>query len=588
MSQFHFKVNLKGMIDLLSNHLYSTPHVYLRELIQNGVDAITAHKKVMAEYEGTIGIELFTSPTKPPTLYIEDNGIGLTEEEVHQFLSQIGQTSKRGDEEQDFIGRFGVGLLSCFIVSEEIVLITRSVHSDEVIEWRGKPDGSYQIKKLDQEMSPGTKVFLQSKRGFEEYFQPNSVRRYVKHYGEFLPYPIYFYGEEQIRLNAKRAPWEMTTELALQYAEERNGEIYLDAIPLSSTIGGVKGIAYVLPYAVSTNAKQSHQVYVKQMLLSEKVSNILPDWAFFVTGILNANELRLTASREEFYQSDLLELVRAELGDCIKKYLVNLAEKQSDTFWKILDVHYSSIKSLAVEDDELYALFIDWLPFDTSLGRKTIKEIRSEGEMILYTSSVDQFRQVSKVAKAQSVLLLNGGYVHDKELLRKLPNVFPELEIQEVDASTFSENFVDLTLTEREEGYAFLRIANLVLQRFQCECDVKKFNPSELPALYTSNKEAAFFRNASYTKEETNDLFASIIDQMVVEGVKPTFAQLCFNYDNPTIQQLFHSDDPELQRSVIETLYVQALLLGHHPLKQSEMKLLNKNLRQFINWRLEK
>ncbi|MDQ0416599.1 molecular chaperone HtpG [Croceifilum oryzae] len=588
MSQFHFKVNLKGMIDLLSNHLYSTPHVYLRELIQNGVDALTARKKVTAEHEGTIGIELFTSPTKPPTLYIEDNGIGLTEEEVHQFLSQIGQTSKRGEEEQDFIGRFGVGLLSCFIVSEEIVLITRSVHSDEVIEWRGKPDGSYQIKKLDQEMLPGTKVFLQSKRGFEEYFQPDSVRKYVKHYGEFLPYPIYFYGEERIRLNEEIAPWEMRTEAALQYAEARNGARHLDAIPLSSTIGGVKGIAYVLPYAVSTNAKQSHQVYVKQMLLSEKVSNILPDWAFFVTGVLNADGLRLTASREEFYQSDLLELVRVELGDCIKKYLVNLAEKQSDTFWEILDVHYSSIKSLAVEDDELYALFVDWLPFETSLGRKTMKEIRSEGDMILYTSSVDQFRQVSKVAKAQSVLLLNGGYVHDSELLRKLPNVFPELEIQEVDASTFSENFVDLTLKEREEAYTFLRVANLVLQPFQCECDVKKFNPSELPALYTNNKEASFFRNASYTKEETNDLFASIIDQMVVEGVKPTFAQLCFNYDNPTIQQLFHSDDPKLQRSVIETLYVQALLLGHHPLKQSEMKLLNKNLRQFISWRLEK
>lgn len=582
MSDYHFKVNLKGMIELLSNHLYSTPQVFIRELIQNAVDAITARMQSDPLFEGKIGLEVFRPEGTRPTLYIEDNGIGLTEEEVHQFLAQIGQTSKRSEHESDFIGRFGVGLLSCFIVSEEIVVITRSIKSDETIEWRGKPDGSYQIRKLDKSMSPGTRIYIQSKEGFERHFDPDKVMEYARYYGEFLPYPIFFYGEQEVRLNAERAPWDMSPLDALVYGKNKWNTDFIDAISLHSPLGEAKGVAYILPYAVNLQSKRKHRVYVKQMLLSEKVEKIMPDWSFFVTCILNVNNLKPTASREEFYEDALLDMVKKELGDCIKRYLRQLAEQNSPLLKQIIRIHYSSLKLLALEDDELYGLFIDWLPFETSLGQMTMGDIRRQSKVIFYTPSVDEFRQISKVAKAQSRCVVNGGYMYDVDLIEKLSRVFPDTIVERVDPSAFTQGFADLTLDEREQAYRFMRIANETLQPFRCAAEIKKFHPHDLPALYTTSEEGLFLRMAEQTKEETHPIFASIIQQVATHRVNKEVAQLCFNYENPIIQKVIQVHDEELCRLIVETLYVQALLLGHYPLKQQEMILLNSGLIRFI------
>ena len=113
MSDYRFKVNLSGMIEILSDHLYSSPDVYIRELLQNAVDAVVARKKNsspadLAGYEGNIDVYL-----EDNTLRFIDNGIGLTDEEIHKFLSIIGESSKKQLDEaalrSDYIGKFGMG-----------------------------------------------------------------------------------------------------------------------------------------------------------------------------------------------------------------------------------------------------------------------------------------------------------------------------------------------------------------------------------------------------------------------------------------------------------------------------------------------
>src|SRR5438105_7696174 len=157
---FKFQINLRGIIDLLSNHLYSGPEVFVRELLQNGVDAIRARTALEPEFSGEITIEAHNRRGKRPTLIFSDNGIGLTEEEIHRFLATIGESSKKGDlwdKPMDFIGQFGVGLLSCFVVSDEIVVITRSARPGHpAMEWRGRPDGTYTIKVMEGDLAPGT------------------------------------------------------------------------------------------------------------------------------------------------------------------------------------------------------------------------------------------------------------------------------------------------------------------------------------------------------------------------------------------------------------------------------------------------
>jgi molecular chaperone HtpG len=122
----NFQVNLEGIVSLLSSHLYSSPKVYVRELVQNSVDAITARMKLEPGLNPSIRIQVV--PGDRPSLVFEDNGIGLSMDEVQEFLSSIGSSSKRenGRSSDDFIGQFGIGLLAAFMVTDEIVMITRS------------------------------------------------------------------------------------------------------------------------------------------------------------------------------------------------------------------------------------------------------------------------------------------------------------------------------------------------------------------------------------------------------------------------------------------------------------------------------
>ena len=148
---FIFKVNLGGMIDILANHLYSSPDVFVRELLQNGTDAISGRKLLAPDFQqGCIRIRI----QEQKSLSFHDNGTGLTEEEIHQFLAVIGQSSKRdlqtGRILEDYIGRFGIGMLSCFMVTDTIVMKTKSVKNPaHAYEFRGSPDGTYSITELE-------------------------------------------------------------------------------------------------------------------------------------------------------------------------------------------------------------------------------------------------------------------------------------------------------------------------------------------------------------------------------------------------------------------------------------------------------
>ena len=202
----NFQVNLQGIISLLSNHLYSAPKVFVRELLQNSTDAITARQQLIPGFTGQVSIHL--TDEERPTLTFEDNGIGLTEEEVRLFLSNIGASTKRDSD--DFIGQFGIGLLSCFMVTNEIVMITCSAKGGPAIEWRGKEDGTFITRRLKKKMAPGTKVYILPNKSSAHLFTRDTLTQLIKEYGDLLPYPVMLTqeGSASEQVNSGVAPFE--------------------------------------------------------------------------------------------------------------------------------------------------------------------------------------------------------------------------------------------------------------------------------------------------------------------------------------------------------------------------------------------
>jgi molecular chaperone HtpG len=590
MAEHKFQIDLRGIIDLLSNHLYSGPQVFVRELLQNGVDAISARRELDRDHAGEISIEVLErrGDTAPGVMF-EDNGIGLTEEEVHRFLATIGESSKRGEIEatRDFIGQFGIGVLSGFVVSDEITMVTRSAKPGaKTIEWKGRPDGTYAVEVMDVDLTPGTRVYLRCKRGYEAYFTAQRIHDLARHYGGLLPWPIRLvHREDTHTINDEQPPWRrehrtarQEREAYLEFGRRVFEQDFFDYVPLHSEVGEVEGAAFVLPFAASPSIRRSHRIYLKNMLLSENAEHLLPEWAFFVKAVVNADDLRPTASREAFYEDATLEATRDALGEQLRGYLVQLSREDPVRLEQLIALHHTSIKALATHDDEFFSIMIDMLPFETTIGRMSFGEYRARQPLIRYVPTVDQFRRIAHVANAQGLCVINGGYAYDSELIERFGQFYDDAKIERVDSRELSEEFRELSLNERQHVFELVRLADLVLQPYKCQTDVKHFEPKSLPALYTTSAATDFRRDIERTRDVSNPLWSSVLENLAAARPGSEFALLCFNYDNPIVTRLARLGSDELKKTAIEMLYVHALLLGHHPLSGKEMKLLNSSL----------
>ena len=587
----NFQVNLEGIIALLSNHLYSAPKVYIRELLQNATDAITARKKIDPGFEGQVHVHVFAGET--PSLSFEDNGIGLTPEEVQLFLSNIGASTKR-DGSTDYIGQFGIGLLACFMVTDEIVLITRSAKGGPAIEWKGKADGTFVTRLLSTDCEPGTKVFLRAKSDAEYLFEPDKVEALLRYYGDLLPYPVLFSAEhkEEQQVNRGLAPFEKTAadavkanEILLDFGKDTFNEEFLAAIPLRSTGGKTTGVAYILKTTPSLANKPKNKVYLKRMLLSDENQDILPDWAFFVKAIINTNELKPTASREAFYQDETLAKVRKHMGRCIRNYIVQLHQEKPALLEKIIETHRISMKMLAKDDDELFRIIIHHLRFPTTLGNFTIREYLQHSTVLYHIPNLEDFEKIKNIAKSHGMVIINSRFDFDEELLDKLPTIYEGIQVVKTDVHALLERLETLYDLEQKDMEPLLEIAEEELSQFRCKAIARKFEPVEIPALHYMDSLLNFERYTDRVKAELPSLWGNILGGLS-EG--KGFATICFNYNNPLVQQLAGMKNTTVVRHYVRLLYIQALLLGNFQLTSEELGLLTEGLSGLLQSHIEK
>ena len=185
-----FHVDLRGVVDLLSHHLYSGPRVYLRELLQNSLDAVTA--RTQDDPQAPRRVRIVPADLSPDgCLHVDDSGIGLDEDGIRAVLATIGASTKRdalGLARESFLGQFGIGLLSCFLVTDEIRVTTRRAGTDETWLWVGRDDGTYSVALSPQPRAePGTDVALRPRGSAADLLSAEVVERLASSYASYLP-----------------------------------------------------------------------------------------------------------------------------------------------------------------------------------------------------------------------------------------------------------------------------------------------------------------------------------------------------------------------------------------------------------------
>ena len=587
-----FQVDLRGVVDLLARHLYSGPRVYVRELLQNGVDAITARRAVDPDAPATVRLR----PGDDGTLEVTDTGVGLTPAQAEELLATVGRSSKRdldlGLGREEFLGQFGIGLLSAFMVADEIELVSRSAVDPDAppVRWVGHADGRYDLTVLpaDTPVPVGSTVRLRARRDTDHWLAAETVVALAQEFGALLPVDVAVEvplpgaeGTAWRRVSEPVLPWraqyadddERAAALAA-YCERTLGFTPLAHVDLEVPLAGLSGVAFVLPTAVPPGAGSRHRVYLKRMLLGTQVEDLLPDWAFFVRCVVDTGVLRPTASREQLYTDDTLLAAQEALASQVRAWTVDTLTAGTPVSRQVVTTHHLALRSLAVVDDEVLELVAQVLPFETTDGMQTLAHVREHHGDVVHTTSVEDYRRIAPVARAQGMTVVNAGYVYDAELLGRLTRR-PGWRVRELQARDVAQVLEPLEPHRELAVLDQVQAAQHVVRPLDCDLVVRRFAPDQVPAVLLEDRDARHASDVRRTVAEADDLWGGVLAGFGGDTQEPA-RRLVLNDTNPTVQRLLSAapDDPVLAAGV-RSLYVTAVLLAGEPLRVREAELMN-------------
>ncbi|MDO6452270.1 molecular chaperone HtpG [Neptunomonas phycophila] len=375
-----FQTEVKQLLNLMIHSLYSNKEIFLRELISNASDASEKLRYEalsngdLYENDGDLKIHVsFDEAAK--TVTIEDNGIGMSRDNVIEHLGTIANSGTAnflnqlsGDQAKDsqLIGQFGVGFYSAFIVAKKVDVFTRRAGqpSTEGVHWSSEGEGEFTIESIDKP-SRGTKIVLHLKEGEEEFANGARLRNLVRKYSDHIALPVVMQkeaplGEEQDgeekavaepedeTVNSATALW---TRNKADVTDEEYAEFYKHIshdynTPLTWAHNRVEGnleytsLLYVpehAPYDLwNREAPRGLKLYVQRVFIMDQADQFLPLYLRFIKGVVDTNNLSLNVSREILQKDPNVDKLRTALTkrvlDMLAKMGKNEPEKYAE-FW---------------------------------------------------------------------------------------------------------------------------------------------------------------------------------------------------------------------------------------------------------------
>lgn len=603
MSQ-RFKVDLGGLVELLSKNLYSGPQVYLREAIQNGVDAITARREQDADAPARVLLEPWEDGTG---ITITDTGVGLTAEQAEEFLATIGRTSKRdevfNEGRTEFLGQFGIGLLACFLIADTVEVTSQSVLPGAApVRWLGHADGTFEVLQLasgedaaGQLPEVGTTIRLKARADAAHWVAEETVVTLTSDYADMLPVEVAVRvtaAGQRIwrRISLPALPWargegehqpnQHERALALtNYAEKTLSFTPLAALELNVPATGTTGVAYVLPQAVSPGSGR-HRVYVKNMLVNAREDTLLPDWAFFVRAVVNSESLTPTASREQLREDEILLLTREAIGEQLKTWITATLSEPSALRDRFVETHSLALRAVALASDDMLDVVASSLPFETTGGIATLAQVIEETGQVLYTPTTEAYRRVAPVARAQGLWVVNGGYVYDADLLAKLADR-PRWKVTELTSKDITQTLAAVEMEREFEVLRGLERARAVLAAQDCGVLLRTFDPAEVPAVLLRDADAERARDLAQEAEDAGGVWGGLLGSFTEATTEPT-RTLVLNDANENTRRLLHQPEHASFEPGLTTLYLSALMLAGEGLRGAETNLLSDSLAQLL------
>ena len=523
MKKKAFKAESKKLMDLMINSIYTNKEIFLREIISNASDAIDKlHYMSLTDKDIKVDTSKFNIHITPDkenkTLTISDNGIGMTEEELENNLGTIAKSGssdfKENNEHKeniDIIGKFGVGFYSAFMVANKVEVISKKYGTDKANKWISRGLDGYEIEPATKE-NYGTDIILYLKDDTEDekyskYLEEYEISTLIKKYSDYITYPITMY-ETHKHLKPKKDEkdpdeYEEHTELETlnslipiwkkdksKITDEEYNTFYSDKFfdyeePIAHIHTKAEGtieytsLVYIPSHApfdyYTKEYEKGLQLYSNGVLITDKCSDLLPDYFSFVKGVVDSPDLSLNISRETLQQNRILKTIANSIESKIKKELETMRDEDRAKYEKFytafgMQIKYAVYNNYGIDKDKVK----DLVMFISSNDKKytTLKEyvsrMKEDQKDIFYAcgESVDKIDLLPQVEAAKEKgyeILYCTEYVDEFALMtlrsyeeKEFKNVCSEnanLETEEEKKELEEKN------TEAKEMFTFMQEA---------------------------------------------------------------------------------------------------------------------------------
>ena len=521
MERGNISVSTENIFPIIKKSLYADQEIFLRELIANAVDASQKIRYLssMGEFQGELGeLEIRVRLDKEAkTLTISDRGLGMNAEEVKKYLNQVAFSGaeeflkkfKDAEQNEDIIGKFGLGFYSAFMVASEVEVVSQSYREDDPgIRWTCDGSTTYTLEEGQRE-DRGTDIILHVMEDAEEFLEEARIKNILNKYCKFLPVNIYFHDEQinQTEPAWKKPPTELTDEdyqglfrELYPFAEDPLFWIHLNVdYPFNLT-----GILYFPKIRQDIDPKRNNiQLYSRQVFITDEVSEIVPDFLMLLQGVIDSPDIPLNVSRS-YLQSD--SNVRK-----ISNYITRkVADKLNELFKEDREAYEEKWPNIAVfvkygmiTDDKFYdRVHESALLEDVEEGLFTLEEFnakitplhqdKDEKRVYLYASDKKSQDIYIQAAQDKSYEVLFLGHILDPHFIGLMERKVENSRWVRVDSDTVdklipkSEEAEEDGLLMTEEQLSKIKEAFVaILPQKEMQVQTERLGPEQMPVLVT-------------------------------------------------------------------------------------------------------
>ena len=602
----NLSISSENIFPIIKKWVYSDHDIFVRELISNGCDAITKLKKLdmMGEYQLPDGykanIQVVVNPEEK-TLKFIDNGLGMTAEEVEEYITQIafsGATEflekyKDKTTEDEMIGHFGLGFYSAFMVAEEVHIDTLSYRDGaKPVHWTCDGGTEYDMEEGTKD-TVGTEITLFLSEDSVEFANEYRVREVIEKYCAFMPVAIYL-SKENAEVEEGKEPEALndTTPLWTKHPNECKKEDYIDFyrkvfmdykeplfwIHLNMDYPfNLKGILYFPKINTEYDSIEGKiKLYNNQVFIADNIKEVIPEFLMVLKGVIDCPDLPLNVSRSALQNDGFVNKISDYISKKVADKLSGMCKTDKESYEKYWDDISPFIKFGCLKDTKFCDKMSDYILFKNLDGKylslkeciennkpevevvENSEEKKDEKVTIYYVTDEQQQSQYINMFKAEGMDAVILKHNIDSPFITQLEQRNENVKFQRIDA--------DLTEAFKQEAAAEDEVSTLTdifrkaLENENLDVKVEKLKNESVASMMTLSEE-------SRRMQEMMKMYG-------MPGMDPsmfgTDVTLVLNVNHPLVQYVLKNKDGEHVSLFCKQLYDLALL-GNKPLNPEQM-----------------